>query len=71
MVTFISLYRGQDIPSARVVAVSCDPDLIAYVSSALLQEREVRLNDDLDPALTALEEGRTNALRIITADGED
>ena len=37
MATFLAVYRGDTVGSARLVAVSADPKLIADVSSRLLE----------------------------------
>jgi hypothetical protein len=66
MVSFITLHRGASIAAAELVAVSTNPDLVAYVAGARLRER---LAPPLrDPAATALTRGRRRALRLIHAE---
>jgi hypothetical protein len=67
MVTFVSLHRGPDIPSARPVAVSVDPELVACVAALMLDEREP--DPPGDAALDALVSGRQHALRLIAGEG--
>ncbi len=40
MVTFVALYRRASLPSAQLVAVVTDPQLVAHVAGALLRERQ-------------------------------
>jgi hypothetical protein len=58
---FVVLYAGSTVASARVVAASSDPDLVAAVSGRLLREPVAAA----DPAAAALERGRRGALRLI------
>jgi hypothetical protein len=60
--TFLVVYRGPTIGEARMVAVSADPDLVALVSTRLLDEP---LEPENDPVVTQLERGRRAALRLI------
>src|SRR5262245_48248449 len=63
MVSFITLYRGASIATAELIAVSTDPDLVAYVAGALLRERQAV--PSRDPAASALARGRRRALRVV------
>ena len=67
MRNFIALYHGRTVSTASIVAVSADPDLIAYVSSKLLAEQE----QPEDPVLTKLHRGRRGALRAIKREAEE
>jgi hypothetical protein len=65
MVTFITLHRGPDVPSARLIALSCDPTIVAQVAEALI-DRPPHLDCiGSDPALRAMHEARREALRVI------
>lgn len=66
MVTFLALYRGASLPSAELVSVSTDPELVAFVAETLLKERNGASDD---PALAALTAGRRRALRILGSGG--
>jgi hypothetical protein len=68
MTTFVALYRGRTITSARLIALSADPVLVADVSARLLQERA---SEDCDPILDCVERGRKDALRLITRETSD
>lgn len=61
MRTFIAVYRGETVSSARLVTVSTDPGLVSEVVSRLLDARAV----DSDPAVAEVENGRRQALRVI------
>jgi hypothetical protein len=65
MVSFVTLYRGASIATAELIAVSTDPDLVAYVAGALLRERQAAPSGD--PAVCALARGRHRALRLVRA----
>jgi len=70
-VSFITLHRGEDLRTARVVAVSVDPEIVTYVASALLRDPDYvssRSNDD--PVVAAINQGRRKALRrVLGANG--
>ena len=63
MLTYIAVYRGKTMATARMVAVDTTPSLIADVSRRLLEKR--RDADESDPAVAAIENGRLEALRAI------
>jgi hypothetical protein len=65
MVSFITLYREASIGTAELIAVSTDPDLVAYVAGALLRERQAAPSGD--PAASALARGRRRALLLVRA----
>lgn len=60
--SFVALYRGETIATARLVAVSADAKLAADVSAHLLLDP---MHGEPDPVLEKLERGRRAALRII------
>ena len=63
MVSFVTLYRGASIATAELIAISTDPDLVAYVAGALLRERQAVAPSD--PAASALARRRRRALRLV------
>ena len=63
MPTLIALYQGDSVASAKLIAVSADPELIADVSTRLL--RQPPEADEADPVIGALQRGRKSALRLI------
>ncbi|MDP8922109.1 MAG: hypothetical protein M3O34_04445 [Chloroflexota bacterium] len=66
--SFVALYRGESIASARLVAVSADPQLVVAVSAELLTQASP---DEQDPVGFALERGRRAALRAIQREATD
>jgi hypothetical protein len=60
--SFLALYRGETVSSAKLVAVSADPRLVRGFASSLLDAHEER---DLDPVLEELEDGRRRALHLV------
>lgn len=66
--TFIALYRGQTIGSARVVAVSADPDVVIRFADELLQKNR---RAELDPIMSAVDEGRREALQLVRDEAEE
>ena len=62
MTTFLALYRGKTVAEAKMVAVTADPVLVATVAAHLLDNPP---QQDEDPVVTTLEQGRRAALRLI------
>lgn len=63
MTSFITLYRGDTVGEAKIVAVCADPDVVADFASRLLQNS--RNEKTGDPVLGALQQGKTRALRLV------
>lgn len=64
MSTFLALYRGETVASAKLVAVSADPLTVAEFAARLLdQPVEVE-----DPVILSIERGRRQALRHIAGE---
>lgn len=68
MNTFVAIYRGASVNQAKLIAVSVDPALIAYVSARLLEEQILTGHDSV---ITELERGRQEALRLIRQEADD
>jgi hypothetical protein len=66
--TFIGIYRGATISSARLVAVSADPAIVAEVTRRLLAGVDP---SPTDPVLSKLDTGRRSALRAIRREAQD
>ena len=64
MSTFLALYRGDTVATARMVAVSADPQLVALVATRLLEAPPCP-NENEDPVLECVESGRRSALHLI------
>jgi len=61
LVSFLTLYRGRTLEDAQLVAISTNNHIIKDFAERLLQERD----DEPDPALNAIRQGKRHALRII------
>ncbi len=67
MASFLALYRGETINSAKMVAVTAEPEVVADFAGRLLGEPE-----ELEPdaVLYELEQGRRRALRLVKDEAE-
>ncbi len=63
MPSFLVLYRGDTVGSARLVAVSADPRLVAEFADRLLTQPDADARGD--PVLTPLHQGRHRALQVV------
>jgi hypothetical protein len=68
LTTFIALYRGETVSSAKIVAVSADTDLVADFAARMLH-REEETEDD--PVVHSLDVGRREALRLISEEARE
>lgn len=57
--SIVALYRGSTVASARIVGATSDPEVVALVARALLQEPGL----GGDPVLAEMEKGRKRAVR--------
>ncbi len=71
VVSFLALYRGKSLETAELVGISTDPEVVAYVAGALLQESSREPAAPGDQAVDALSQGRRRALKIIRHEAED
>lgn len=62
MTSFVAIYRGRTVGDARLIAVSANPDLVAEVSSKLLEDTPRKDGDEI---LDALDGGRRSALTLV------
>ena len=60
--TFLALYRGDTANSAKLLAMSAEPDLVREFASRMLHLPD---EQEADPILRPLEEGRRGALRLV------
>jgi len=65
--SFVALYRGRTISSARLVAVSADRDLAADVAARILCQ-PLASDDDI---VAELDRGRRAALLLIEGEAND
>lgn len=63
---FVALYSGETIGAAKIIAASADPGLVSIAAERMLEEAEGNSVGDGDPVSTAINQGRRNALRLIT-----
>jgi hypothetical protein len=71
MKTFVAVYRGKAIRTAKLVAVSVDPKVASLVATHMLRDVAEASEDRI---LDELEQGEARALRCIaeeTSGGED
>lgn len=66
MSTFLALYRGATVASAKLVAVSADPATVAEFAARLLHQPRMPEHGNTDPVLLSIERGRRQALRRIS-----
>ena len=62
MTTFLAIYRGDSVASAKLVAISADPALVARTVSALRHEAQ-RFTED--HVLNTMEIAKHSALELI------
>jgi hypothetical protein len=61
MTTFLALYRGETVRTAKLVAVTVDPTLVREVASHMLDYTP----ENADAILREVENGRRRALQRI------
>ena len=66
MTSFVALYRGESIATARLVAVSAEPELVRDFTGRLLAEPDAAE----DAVVRELERGRRRALQLVKSDAE-
>jgi len=65
MVSFVALYRGLSVPSARLIAVATNRELVGLVAEALLVEQSQDNGHGEDPAVRAVADGTRQALELV------
>jgi hypothetical protein len=73
MKTFLAIYRGDTFGNSRIVAVSIDPDVVAFVAGHLIEKMSEVEYDQIphDPVRVATEQGRRQALAMIRQECEN
>lgn len=66
MTTFLALYRGDSVSTAKLLALSAEPELVREFAKRLLKES----NDTADPVISELENGRRRALELVQGGAE-
>ena len=67
MISFLALYRGDQLQTAELVAVTADPEITSQVAEQLLGKDRSRLTElSGDPVLEGLHSGRARALELMS-----
>lgn len=67
MVTFIALYRGDSVASAKLLALTADPQLVRKFAGRML---DAPGEGESDAVLAEVEQGRRQALRLVRREAE-
>jgi hypothetical protein len=62
--SFLVLYRGGSVATAKIVAVSANPELVGNFASRMLSELPEPAVEE-DPVLESIEGGRRRALQFV------
>ena len=68
MTTFLALYRGDSVSSAKLLALTADSELVCDFAARLLAKPRKEQNPD--PVLGELEEGRRRVLQLVKSGAE-
>jgi hypothetical protein len=68
LTTFLALYRGESVSSAKPLALKADCELVRDFAARLLDGPSDE--KDPDPVLEELEQGRRRALRLVKSSNE-
>lgn len=60
--TFLALYRGESVGSAKLLALTAEPLLVGEFATRMLDHTE---EVDPDPVVQELDNGRRRALRLV------
>lgn len=63
MTTFLVLYRGDSVSSAKLLALTADHELVRDFAARLLNKPKEEQNPD--PVLHELQRGRRQALQLV------
>jgi hypothetical protein len=68
LTTFLALYHGDSVSSAKLLALTANHDLVRDFVARLLDKPEEECNPD--PVLEELERGRRRALQLVGSGAE-
>jgi hypothetical protein len=69
MLTFVAVYRGASLATAKLVVVTIDPAIVVDLAEKLLAQQEDTEEDLLnDEALQALTTSQRHALKVVRAE---
>jgi hypothetical protein len=63
LTSFLALYHGDSVSGAKLLALTADPELVRDFAARLLEIPD--LEQDPDPVLGELEQGRRRALQLV------
>ena len=68
MISFLALYRGDDVKTAKLITVTADPGIISRAAEQLLAQAgfDQTKHPDEDPILGELHSGRDRALELMS-----
>jgi hypothetical protein len=64
--TFLALYRGESVSSAKLLALTADPGIVHDFAGRLLAEPEA----EEDAVALELERGRRRALKLVESEAD-
>lgn len=68
MATFLALYRGDSVSTAKLLALTAERELVREFAARLLQEPE---DDGTDVVLREISNGRRRALQVVQAESSE
>ena len=60
--SFLALYRGESVSTAKLLALAADPQLVSDFAARMLEESDER---EQDAVMRELERGRRRALHLV------
>jgi hypothetical protein len=67
LTTFLALYRGESVATAKLLALTAEPELVRDFAERMLARPEGR---EPDAVLAELEHGRRRALRLVRGEAQ-
>ena len=67
MTTFLALYHGESVSTAKLLALSAEPELVRAFAERLLAKPS---QQEADPVIEELENGRRRALELVKGGAE-
>jgi hypothetical protein len=68
LATFLALYRGDSVSTAKLLALTAERELVGDFAARLLQEPE---DDETDAVLREISSGRRRALQVVKAESSE
>jgi hypothetical protein len=67
LASFLALYRGESITASKIVAVTAEPNLVRDFAMRMLAGPD----EEPDPVLGELENGRRRALELVRSEANE